>query len=255
MARIVEGPQGVGGCTEGKTCPQVLDDPEPGMALVQGYVPTPETFQQVDPPDGESLVRAPRELLIRKAREWELDDLFDASTDFFRLETLQQYLVEQEAEWLEAFRRDGTLPKRTTETSPWLRYVADTAAAGRRWQRVHIVRQPLSTYVEFELLTYRDNAAAGEDIRIAAPAAVADRKTSAELTTLKRDFWLLDAGTDHATVVLMRYDPDGRYLGFEISTDADVLERCQRQRDLALACSVPLEAYLARARLGSARIA
>jgi hypothetical protein len=260
---IVENLQSRSACTEGKTCPQVLDDPEPGMQLVQGYLASPETVARVAPPAGEGLVRVPRALLISKAREFELDDLFDACTrTAFRLETLPRYLVEQEAEWLEAFRRERVLPRRTVETSPWLRYVAETTAAGRHWQRVHVVTRPLSTYLEFELLTYRDNAAAGEDIRIADRTA-ADEAGNAEaadlaaldLAALDQDFWLLDAGAETAAAVLLRYDGEGRYLGFEISTDRDVLARCQRQRDLALACSMPLEQYLVRMGPAPVRVA
>src|SRR5262245_475074 len=116
-------------CTEGKTCPRVADDPDPTMAVVQGYIPDDQPFERLAPPAGESLVRAPRKLLIKAGRELELDDLFDSATvSAFRLETLPQYLVDQEAEWLEAFRRERTVPKRTTESSVWLRYVAETTA-------------------------------------------------------------------------------------------------------------------------------
>ena len=79
---------------------------------------------------------------------------------------------------------------------------------------------------------YRLLAAAGEDIRIA------DRTRYPELAGLGPDFWLFD---DTAAAV-MRYDPEGRYLGAEVAEDAAPF---RMQRDLALRRSVALEAVLA----------
>ena len=150
----------------------------------------------------------------------------------FRLETLDRYTIPGEEAWLEAFRRDGSIPDLTPETYPWLKLVADATAAGRIVQRIHIVGQPPSEYIRWELGMYRLLAAAGEDIRIA------DRARHPKLGDLGPDFWLFD----NTVVAVMRYDPEGRYLSAEVADDAAPY---RAQRDLALSHSVSLDAFLA----------
>lgn len=241
-----------GDCNDGDTCPRVLDAPDgmDGMVLVQGYEVTDPTVRaEAAPPDGETLAAVPRELLLQAASKLERETLFASFTETaFRLETLPQYLVPQDDERFQAFRDGRPLPERTPEMSPWLARIARTTAAGRRWQRVHVVGQPLTTYLRFELATDPDNVAAGEDVR------VADRDTHPELATLSRDFWLLDADTDHAVALLMRYDAEGRFVEAERCTDSEVLARCRRQQDLVLAHAMPVGDYLASAGLAPARI-
>jgi hypothetical protein len=103
---------------------------------------------------------------------------------------------------------------------------------------VHVVRLPLTDYLRYELGTYAENQAAGEDVRI---AVVNDHP---ELADLDRDFWLLD----DELALLMDYDHDGRFLRMEPIRDAVVLRDCRRKRDLAVARSVPLDEFQARIR-------
>lgn len=157
----------------------------------------------------------------------------------FRLETLQRYAAPAEDERIAAFREHKPLPERSARTSPWLRRVADTTAEGKHWSRVHVVDEPLSEYVRFEMVTYRESAQAGEEIRIAS------RRADPALDALRADFWLFDAETDHPFAALMQYEPDGHYVDAEVSTDRAVIAECKAARDLALRHSVPLAAYLA----------
>lgn len=159
----------------------------------------------------------------------------------FRLETLALYNAADDVRFA-AYRRGDPLPERSVRTSPWLRRVALTTAAGKSWQRVHVMDQPLTEYERFELIAYVESAAAGEEIRIA------ERAAEPVATALVRDFWLFDAGTPDAVAALMTYDVDGRYTGSEITGDAVDLRKCEAERDLALQHSVPLNAYLAARR-------
>lgn len=164
-------------------------------------------------------------------------DRFDRST--FRLETLQRYSVSQEDKRLRAFLDGTPRPERSVRNDPWLRRIALTTAAGKHWQRVHIVEYPLTEYLRYELVSYVESAATGEDIRIAERAAHPD------LAGLDEDFWLFDAETDGTYAVLMHYDEEGHFLGFDHTTDPDTLDRCRAQRDLALEHAVALNIYLA----------
>ena len=46
----------------------------------------------------------------------------------------------------------------------------------------------------------------------------------------------------------MTYDEAGSYLGSEITTAPEIIERCQADQHLAERCAVPLETYLAHLR-------
>jgi hypothetical protein len=170
---------------------------------------------------------------------------FSACFDNFRytadrIETLQLYDVPAEAERIAAFREHRPMPERSPRTNLFLRRIADTTAAGKRWSRVHVLDLPLSEYVRFELQTYRESAGAGEHIWLA------ERTASPDLARLGRDFWLFDAGTPYAVAVLMEYDQDGHYLDASVTTDRDVLQACTSAWDLALRHAVPLERYLGK---------
>ncbi len=168
----------------------------------------------------------------------EFDAAFDAfRATAFRLETLPRYSDEEEDAELALFLAGKPLPERSTQTVPWLKRVADTTVTGKRWQRVHVVSHPLTDYLRFELVGYEANVSAGEDVRIA------DRDAHPELAELRRDFWLFDAETPEAFALLMGYDVAGRLTGFERTTDSEVIRQCQRERDLAVARSIPLRAY------------
>jgi hypothetical protein len=171
-----------------------------------------------------------------------LEQCFDAFTaTAYRQETLPHYAAADEARFA-AWQHGEPLPDRSVRTSPWLRRVAITTAAGKLWQRVHVIEHPLSEYERFELVAYAESAAAGEEIRIA------DRAASDELAGLRRDFWLFDSGTRRPFAALMSYDGDGRYLGAEVTGEPYVIAACEAERDLALRHSVPLNAYLAARR-------
>lgn len=169
-------------------------------------------------------------------------DEFDAAFDSFRvtafrLETLQTYAVSTEDEGLRAFREGLPRPERSVRTSPWMQRLAATTIAGKRWSRVRLVRHPLSEYTRYELISYGESLAVGEEIRIV------DLNTHPELGELGPDFWYFDAGQPGAFAVRMRYGDDGSILGYERTTDTGW---CDEQQERAWAKSVSLAEYLAQ---------
>jgi hypothetical protein len=157
----------------------------------------------------------------------------------FRLETLRQYAVPEEDDRFAAWRGHRPLPERSVRTSPWLRNIAETSDAGKHWSRVHVVDEPLSEYVRFEMVAYRESVQAGEEIWIA------DRTADPALDGLQADFWLFDAETDRPFAALMDYDRDGHYVDAQVTSDGPTITACIAARDLALRHSIPLTAYLA----------
>jgi hypothetical protein len=146
----------------------------------------------------------------------------------FRLETLPEYEVPQEAEMLAAFKRGQ--PIKVSDDHPWLATVRQHCGAAKTMQRVRIVSSPLSDYERFELGLYRLSNGAGEDIRIL---------TSVESRTFG-DWWLFDG----EAVIVLKYDATGRFLGTEQASD---VIRYRRIRDLVLENSIPLADFSARA--------
>jgi hypothetical protein len=167
----------------------------------------------------------------------EFDQVFDQFTvSAFRLETLQHYSVSAEDARMRAFREGTPRPERSVRTSPWLRRIALTAAAGKSWSRVHVIKEPLSEYLRYELIGYVESMAVGEEIRLADP--LEDR--------VLVDFWLFDAGTPEAFTVLMHYNDDGVVLGYERVDKAAELLALEGVRDRVWSRSWSLAEQLAR---------
>jgi Family of unknown function (DUF6879) len=164
---------------------------------------------------------------------------FDRFTStVFRLETLQTYADPGEADRVDAFLRGLPRPERSIRTSPWLARIARTTLAGRQWLRVRVVEEPLTGYTVYEMAGYVESQAAGEQIRVALRAA------SWPPRSLRRDFWLMDAGTPGAFALLMNYGPAGQFKGAELVADPQILEELEAERDVAVGWSVPLNEYL-----------
>lgn len=154
----------------------------------------------------------------------------------WRLETLPAYGTPESDPDFAAFLALGHLTPlaERPRKQRWMADVQAAVATGKQLGRVHVLGQPLSDYLRYELAAYPENAAAGEVIRIA------DVTPMRHHASLRRDFWLLD---DEA-VMLMDYDEHGRFLGVSTTHDRAVVRRYRHQQEKAIACSVKLEEYL-----------
>jgi len=138
----------------------------------------------------------------------------------------------QEADMLTAFLRGQEV--KLPDDHPWPALIRVAIQTGKTMQRVRVVSHPLSDYLRFELSLFPTSVEAGEEIRV----AVLDDHP--HLAVCTQDFWLFD----DQTVVVLKYDPAGRFLGAEDATD---LDHYRAQRELARSCSMELSAYTARA--------
>ncbi|WP_149183122.1 DUF6879 family protein [Streptomyces sp. TRM49041] len=144
----------------------------------------------------------------------------------WRLETLPQYLVPQEAEEFAAFKAGARFPGPYEDA--WTAMVRT-----RNVGRVHIVTRPLTDYLRFEFERYyQHQAPAGEDIRI---LDITDRPNPLPDV---RDFWMFD----RSTVVLMKYEADGTQIERELY-EGDPAPFLEYQR-IAVAESVPFLEYV-----------
>ncbi|MFA7768365.1 DUF6879 family protein [Streptomyces sp. NPDC048723] len=162
--------------------------------------------------------------------EWQ-SKFRDFKSEAWRLETLSQYLVPQEAEEFAAFRNGTRFPGPYEDS--WTALIRRHSAAGGRVGRVHIVCRPLSDYLRFEFERYyRHQAPVGEDIRI---LDVTNRPNPLPDV---QDFWMFD----RSTVVLMHYEEDGRQISRELY-EGDPAPFIEYQR-IAVEASVPFLEYV-----------
>jgi hypothetical protein len=168
--------------------------------------------------------------------EW-LALVANVQESWFRLETLQVYSVDYERDEYERFLASGRLDRAPGEWQAMIRRHAD---ASRSLRRVHIIGEPLTDYLRYELQVYRHNSTAGEEVRVI-PTPVPNWPAG-----LPRglDYWLFD---DRA-VWDMHYDDTGRFLRAARSTSASHLDECRQWRDSAIRQSISLSDYL---RLGA----
>jgi hypothetical protein len=155
-----------------------------------------------------------------------------------RLETLQHYTVPGDEPRQHAFHTTGALPPPGPGKQEDLDLIASLRQAGRRVERVHIVTQPITDYLRYELAVYHENAAAGETIRL----ADGTRPGLADLTT---DFAIFDPETDEPHVILFDYDRGGQVRGYQHSQAPTTVTRCWDAYRLALRHSVALTDFAA----------
>ena len=113
--------------------------------------------------------------------------------------------------------------------------IRNSIADGKKLQRVHVVVEPPTDYIRYELMwSYAPNVAAGEDIRIlpTPPGQWPDLP--------RRDYWLFDSRDLWA----MAYDGEGRFLYAELVTDPAEIVRHAYWRDAALHHAISYQQYL-----------
>ena len=159
----------------------------------------------------------------------------------WRLEVQQHYEVPGDEDRQRAFHAGEPLPPPREELLDDLRLITDLTRRGRRIGRVHVVDRPLSPYVRYELAVYAENAAAGEEVRIA------DRSSHPELAEVNEDFAIFDAETSEAAVILFDYDSGGLVHGYRVADDVETVERCRGLLGLVHGCSVTLAEFVAAA--------
>ena len=170
-----------------------------------------------------------------------LEALHTFAASAFRLETRQSYGGSGEDAAYAAFQAGGPRPPLDGDDLTYLSDVRAARARGARWQRVHVVREPLSAYLRFELTwKYGPNVEAGEEIGL-----VVLGETEPWPAELPRevDFWLFDEGL----LFELSYDPDGMWLSVNEIADRRRVEQAQRWRSAALRRARDWQGYVARA--------
>jgi hypothetical protein len=155
----------------------------------------------------------------------------------FRLETLQVYADPVEANGIAAFLRGDPEPPPDPAEAEWVALLRGHRDEGRTQQRVHIVTEPISDYLTYELTwEYGPHSAAGEDIRI---IPVTDRWPD---DIPRWDFTLFDSHL----LFRLDYNPDGEWLGAHQVIDPGSVVAACLARDAALHHATPWAQYMTR---------
>lgn len=167
------------------------------------------------------------------------------STTVFRWEARQTYAVSREDPSLLAFRDGTPRPERSVRTSPWLARIARSVTVdGKQWQRVRYIEEPWTEYTAWEIESYRESQAAGDQVLL----------TTVPLARPRPDFWLFSGSAPgDRYAVVMHYDEEGVPQRFEFTDQPDRLGELHAAASEALASAVSLNAYLARHAVAGAR--
>jgi hypothetical protein len=172
-----------------------------------------------------------------------LDMYSRAAREAFRLEAQQRYTVPAEDEQFRAFTEGRPIPA-NPHVNRSMEIIRTATARGCKIRRVHVVDLPLSVYLRFEMVAYRENIDSGEEVSIAV------RSWHSALADLTEDFVLFDAGSIHASVVWMRYDDRGQVAGLVYSDKHADLALAASYREAALAHAIPLNEFMTLAEAG-----
>jgi len=161
----------------------------------------------------------------------------------YRLEILQVYDVSYEIEPYRAFLAGQPRP-RDASKSAWTAMLKASAAAGKIMQRVHVVNEPLTDYLRYELeWSYPPNVEAGEDVRIL-PACDVPDDGPPTLGNIN-DHWLFDS----SDLWVMQYDYQGRFVSIQQVDIPESIVTANRWRDAALHYAIPYADYMRRREL------
>jgi hypothetical protein len=172
--------------------------------------------------------------LIRDLADPAFERLFtDVRRSWFRLETLQRYDVPYERQPFAAFLRGEPID---TAPGPWQAMIREHVAAKRKLTRVHVIEEPLTDYIRYELAAYAPNAEAGEHVRV-----IAVPRGAWPTGIPRHDYWLFD----DERLWLMDYDATGAFDAARHVDDPAAVEQHRQWRDTALARSISLTDYAA----------
>jgi hypothetical protein len=167
----------------------------------------------------------------------EIRELFRSfERSVFRLETLDRYAVPDDNVDYRRWRQGEPAPP--IDGHPWLELVRAATSTGKRWERVHTIRLPLTDYLRFELeYGYPLSEQVGER------CYVLEVPEGDPLPVPPVDFWLFD----DKLVLRMDYDAEGRILERVPLTDIPTVSEFRRRRELALSLATPFSVWLSQA--------
>jgi hypothetical protein len=134
--------------------------------------------------------------------------------------------------------RDGNASRGNEADLAWRDYIQGLARRGIPFERVRMLTDPLTEYLEWMLDTTDWNIDSGEDIRWV------DQATARQLRMPDYDYYIFDDNR----VAIFRFDEAKILLGVTVIDDADVLARHQAWRAAVWPHAIPHRQYRSQAR-------
>ncbi|MBU2578930.1 hypothetical protein KKA09_02330 [Patescibacteria group bacterium] len=153
--------------------------------------------------------------------------LNSSKKNLFRFEYLQNF--EEEENFMKHWRETGLIDKKSMQD--WWNFIKQKNSKGIKTSRVRRVVFPLTEYTRMELEVHKMTMKFGDKIRIIMDDAYKELKIQA------KDFWIVDDNI----VLEMKYDCNGKYLGFE---KKDNWQDYLKIEDELHENSIPLEQFL-----------
>jgi hypothetical protein len=166
-----------------------------------------------------------------------VDAIMDINASAFRAERQRFYLEDPEEDLRLAFERgDAAPPVTIPHFQDWYDRVQQHVSAGRSISRVRIHQDPPSTYQRYMRWLGIWNERAGETITYLTEQQATDLGLLQDAAT---DWWLLDAETPNARLIVMHFDGGGRRIKNELVTDPVAIQQAMAWRDLAVHHAAP----------------
>ena len=146
-------------------------------------------------------------------------------TSAFRLEMLDFYTIPGEEEEFRQWKSGQKVPPEGSNQK-WIDTVSASVKRGVDFQRVRLVREPVSEYLKFEVAWgYRLNIPAGEKTSC---IFYKDKPAFTSQIPILKDFWLFD----EERCYLLEYDFVGRFLGLNQVPSDHVAGYCELKKEL-----------------------
>lgn len=156
----------------------------------------------------------------------------------FRLELRDRYNVPAERERLDAFEsRDWARLQalNRAQRAVWLDLISQSTSEGKQVERVRVITEPASRYIQFEMALNEGNQTAGEDIRY-----LARHLAPPDLPQV--DYWLFDS----SSAAVLHFDEDDVLTGTEYVDDPDTIGGFLAGQQATWQNAIPFPEYAAK---------
>jgi len=151
-----------------------------------------------------------------------------AKRETFRLEMLDQYIVDEEKEDFEAWKKGEPIDSSPGMKS-WVSDLEMLRSRGVVTHRVHVVTFPLSEYLNYELDAYKITK---EEVSFIERKEYLKMKKPFE----PKEFWIID----DSHVFVQNYDSEGHWLGSTYLPGKEEASRHSKIKELLLSKALPL---------------
>lgn len=161
-------------------------------------------------------------------------------SEAFRLETLQQYKVDDEWINFQEFLNSGKVIA-DKDLLEYLELVERKVASGKRHIRSRVFSLPLSPYVKFETAVgYIPQSKVGVEMNFIEEKVIAEITSEILQGNDVKDFWLFD----HQHLFFVNYTKEGEFLDLQAELNPDIIARYVQFRNVIVQRSMTLSAFL-----------